>query len=220
MKIIYEDKDTLIAEKPVGLPCEAKSGETACTVLYKQCGFPVYLIHRLDKEVGGVIAFAKNKKAAAYYSNELQNGVFVKEYLAVTDGIPEESEGVLTDLLFKDSGKMRSYVVKRMRKGVKEASLEYKVLEESQGKALLKIKLHTGRTHQIRVQFSSRGLPLCGDRKYGSHDEGARAPSLRAAKLTLRLFDGEVRSFYSLPENEKYPWALFKESLLCVKEAL
>ncbi len=218
MKIIYEDKDTVIVEKPVGLPCEAKSGETVCTVLCEQCGFPVYLIHRLDKEVGGVIVFAKNKKAAAYYSNELQNGVFIKEYLAVTDGIPEEPEGVLKDLLFKDSGKMRSYVVKRMRKGVKEASLEYKVLEVSQGKALLKIKLHTGRTHQIRVQFSSRRLPLCGDRKYGSHDEEARIPSLRAAKLTLRLFGGEVRSFYSLPESEKYPWALF--TLLGVKEAL
>lgn len=219
MKTIYEDDDVLIIEKPVGLPCEAQSGETVCSCLSKEKGFPVYLIHRLDKDVGGVMAFAKNKKAAAFLSNEMQNGIFVKEYFAVTDGIPEEEEGVLVDLLFKDSAKGRSYVVKRERKGVKKASLEYRVLSSCEGKALVKVKLHTGRTHQIRVQFSSRGLPLCGDKKYGSRDGSVKVPSLRAAKLTLKLPCGETKSFFLPPDTELYPWALFKDEKI-FKEAL
>lgn len=217
MNILYEDNDILIVEKPVGLPCEAKSGETVCSVLEKEKGFSVHLIHRLDKEVGGVLALAKNKKAAAFLGNEMQNGVFLKEYFAVTDGVPKVREGVLKDLLFKDSVKGRSYVVKRPRKGVKEASLEYNVLGESGGKALLKIKLHTGRTHQIRVQLSSRKLPLCGDRKYGSRDEAVKTPSLRAAQLTIKIPSGEIKSFYSPPPGDIYPWKLFSDEL--IKEA-
>ncbi len=219
MNTIYEDNDVLIIEKPVGFACEAKSGETVCSRLADEKGYPVNLIHRLDKEVGGVMVFGKNKKAAAFLSSEMQNGVFVKEYFAVTDGIPEENEGILEDLLFKDSSKGRSYVVKRERKGVKRASLEYSVSAVCEGKALVKIKLHTGRTHQIRVQFSSRGLPLCGDRKYGSHDESAKVPSLRAARLTLKLPCGETKSFFLPPDTSLYPWSLFKDEKI-LKEAL
>lgn len=217
--VLYENSDIIVIEKPVGLPCEAQSGETVCTHLSREKGFPVYLVHRLDKDVGGVTVLAKNKKAAAFLGNEMQNGIFVKEYFAVTDGIPEKNEGILEDLLFKDSSKGRSYVVKRMRKGVKEASLEYRVLALREGKALIKVKLHTGRTHQIRVQFSSRKLPLCGDKKYGSRDGLAKVPSLRAVRLTLKLPDGSVKSFFSPPDTTVYPWSLFKNEE-CFKEAL
>lgn len=219
MKTFYENKDVLIIEKPVGIPCESASGEECVTdILKKEKNTEIFLLHRLDRNVGGVMMFAKNKKSAAFLQNEMQNGVFKKEYLAVTDGIPEQKSGVYEDLLFKDSRKNRSFVVKSMRKGVKKALLEFEVIGEKNGKALVKVLLHTGRTHQIRVQFSSRKTPLCGDGKYGSHDNASKNIALNATYLTVKIPGGEVLRFASFPDTSVYPWNLFEEQIGALDE--
>ena len=133
---------------------------------------------------------------------------FAKAYFAVTEGVPEEKEGRLEDLLFKDKQKNKSYVVKRERKGVRRASLDYRVLDEADGKALVCIMLNTGRSHQIRVQFASRKMPLAGDGKYGSRDNGCEV-ALWSHKVEFE-FDGKSVSFKSIPNIGEYPWNLFK----------
>lgn len=131
-----------------------------------------------------------------------------KEYLAVLRGHPDAPGGELTDLLFRDAAKNKSYVVKRMRKGVREAKLSYRVLAETEDLSLVRIRLHTGRTHQIRVQFSSRGLPLLGDIRYGSKDPHCTAAlwSYRLA-LTHPLTHKEID--ITQPPPHQYPWTLF-----------
>lgn len=214
MRIFYEDKNVIAVEKPAGVPSEsAGDEETVVDLVNKECKSTLYLIHRLDRNVGGIMIFAKNKKTAAFLNNEIQNGVFKKEYLLVTDGIPQEKSGIYEDLLFKDSRSNRSFVVKRERKGVKKASLEYRVLSEKNEKALVKVLLNTGRSHQIRVQFSSRKLPLCGDGKYGSRDNSAENIALFSARLTVKIPGGEEITFTALPNTEKYPWNIFKGEL-------
>ncbi len=214
MKILYEDKNVLVIEKPVGVPTEKTETEDGIPELAgKENNSSLYLVHRLDRNVGGVMILAKNKKSAAFLSTEIQNGCFKKEYLLVTDGVPDEKNGTFEDLLFKDSRKNRSFVVKSMRKGVKKASLSYKVFSEKGDKSLVKVLLNTGRSHQIRVQFSSRKLPLCGDGKYGSRDNKAQSIALFSYRLTVKIPGGEIKTFCDLPDIEKYPWNLFEDEL-------
>lgn len=129
LNILYEDAEITVCEKPKGILSEnALNGEKGIIgLLSDRAGKPLHLLHRLDRNVGGVMVFANNKKSAAALSTDIAQGRFFKEYMAVTDGIPQEDSGVYKDLLFKDSRKNRSYVVNRMRKGVREASLEYTV---------------------------------------------------------------------------------------------
>ncbi|MBE7049248.1 MAG: RNA pseudouridine synthase [Ruminococcaceae bacterium] len=153
-------------------------------------------------------------KQCFLFSKLSENKEIDKTYIAVIEGVPDEKAGVLEDLLFKDSAKNKSFVVKRMRKGVKKASLEYVVKETvecgEKNLSLVEIKLHTGRTHQIRVQFSSRKMPLCGDGKYGSKDNKCNV-SLWSHKLCLKLFaNTEESHFTSFPPKDAYPWNLFK----------
>ena len=163
--------------------------------LKEALGGEVFPLHRLDKNVGGVMIFARTKAAAAQFSRLIQEGQLVKEYVALVHGTPPES-GDWQDLLWKDSQKNKVFVVKRERKGVKKARLEYTRLTDSDP-ALVRIRLHTGRSHQIRVQFSSRGFPLVGDHKYGSRDE-ATSPMLFSCRITFPFQSG-VKSFESLP---------------------
>ena len=163
MKILFEDNEVIVLVKPVGIPSEdTKNGEKGILTKINEEIYngQIHLLHRLDRNVGGVMVFSKTKKSAAHISKQIQENTFKKTYLAVVDGVVEEKQGIYKDLLFKDSSKNRSYVVNRVRKGVKEASLEYVVLNENNNKSLVKVTLHTGRTHQIRVQFSSRKTPL------------------------------------------------------------
>lgn len=191
MEIIYSDKDIVVCIKPVGLDSEKQVPE----LLKEELGGEMYTVHRLDLNVGGVMVYARNKQAAASLSRSIQEGTMIKEYVAMVHGIPEE-KGDLEDLLWKDSKKNKVFVVKRERGGVKKARLEYVRLSEGET-SLVRIRLHTGRSHQIRVQFSSRGYPLVGDHKYGSRDE-ASAPMLFSCKLTFP-FKGETKSFEALP---------------------
>ncbi len=172
MEILFEDGDILVCIKPVGVVSQADETENnMISLLETLTGDTVYPLHRLDREVGGVMVYAKSRFAAAVLSKDIANHKFKKEYLALVHGKPQENSGEMRDLLFKDSRKNKSFVVNRMRKGVKEAVLDYEVLNSKNGLSLVKVLLHTGRTHQIRVQFASRKMPLAGDKKYGANDD-------------------------------------------------
>lgn len=212
LQILFEDKDITVCVKPRGILSEdAQGGEKGIVgLLSDRAGKPLHLLHRLDRNVSGVMVFANNKKSAATLSKAIQDGEFYKEYLAVTDGVPAEREGVYKDLLFKDSKKNRSYVVNRVRKGVREASLEYKVRADNGEKALVQVLLHTGRTHQIRVQFSSRKTPLTGDIKYGSKDRTTGDIALHSYRITFfHPVSKEKICFCAEPDYSAYPWNLF-----------
>ena len=189
MEILFSDRDLAVCVKPVGLDSEHQLPEE----LKKRLGGEIFPIHRLDQNVGGVMVFARTKPAAAALSKLVQDGALVKEYVAQVHGTPPET-GDWTDFLFKDSTKNKVFVVKKERKGVKKARLEYVTLAPS----LVRIRLHTGRSHQIRVQFASRGFPLVGDHKYGSRDE-ATAPMLFSCCITFP-WKGSVLKFEKLPD--------------------
>ncbi len=169
IKILFEDADILVCIKPAGTLSEMSEAENSLPrIIRYERGTELFPVHRLDREVSGVMVYAKNPAAAAELSRQVAQRCFEKEYLALVEGVPTEESATLTDLLFKDSRKNKSFVVNRKRAGVKEASLSYETVSAADGRALLKITLHTGRTHQIRVQFSSRKMPVLGDGKYGS----------------------------------------------------
>ena len=172
MKILFEDDSIIVCIKPVGIQSQSDSTgkESMITILSEHTGGEIFPLHRLDRDVGGVMVYAKTKFAAAGISKEIQAHNFKKEYLALVHGKPLEQSGEMKDLLFKDSRKNKSFVVDRMRKGVKEALLSYEVITSENGFSVVRVLLHTGRTHQIRVQFASRKMPLAGDRKYGGKD--------------------------------------------------
>ena len=195
MEILYSDKNIAVCVKPVGLDSEQEVPQALKDAL----GGEIFPLHRLDKNVGGVMIFARTKVAAAQFSKLIQEGKLIKEYVAQVHGTPPES-GDWQDLLWKDSQKNKVFVVKRERKGVKAARLEYTRLTDADP-ALVRIRLHTGRSHQIRVQFASRGFPLVGDHKYCSRDE-ATAPMLFSCKITFP-YQGTERSFEQLPS-----WAI------------
>ena len=188
MEILYSDQNIAVCVKPVWLDSEAEVPAALKALL----GGEIFPLHRLDKNVGGVMVYARTKAAAASLSKAIQNGDMVKEYVAKVHGTPPEG-GILTDLLFKDSRKNKVFVVKKPRSGVKEAKLQYRHL----GEGLVHVRLFTGRSHQIRVQFSSRGFPLIGDHKYGSRAEET-APMLFSCRITFP-YKGKPYQFCALP---------------------
>lgn len=189
LKILYEDAHLVICCKPVGVLSEdSESGRCMPQLLREhylaqgQKNPYIATVHRLDKITGGVMVFSRRREVTGKLTAAVQAHELVKEYLAVLRGHPQEPAATLTDLLFRDAGHNKSYVVQRPRKGVREASLEYRELSRTEELSLVRVRLHTGRTHQIRVQFSSRGLPLLGDIRYGSKD-----PNCTAALWSCRL---------------------------------
>ena len=192
MDFLFSDKDIAVCVKPVGLDSEAEFP----AAIKEALGGEVFPVHRLDKNVGGVMVYARSKQAAAALSKAVQDGAMVKEYVAIVHGIPPES-GDWEDLLWKDSRKNKVFVVKRIRGGVKKARLEFRRLSQGET-SLVRIRLHTGRSHQIRVQFSSRGFPLVGDHKYGSRDQRTE-PMLFSCRITFP-YKGETKSFEVLPD--------------------
>ncbi|MBQ4639133.1 MAG: RNA pseudouridine synthase [Clostridia bacterium] len=168
--------------------------------LREMLGGEIFTLHRLDKNVGGVMVYARTKAAAATLSRCIQEGSMVKEYVAWVHGTVEKA-GVMEDLLFKDSRSNKVFVVKKRRAGVKEAKLSYQLLKTENDLSLVRIRLFTGRSHQIRVQFASRKHPLLGDHKYGARDEHP-APLLFSFRITFP-WQGETLSFSALPEWAK-----------------
>ena len=187
MKIYYKDEYVIVCEKDAGLLSEGEGKDCMPYILAQELiangeKTEIFTVHRLDRETSGIMVYARTKKSAASLSRAITDGSFKKEYVAEIHGAPAENSGRLEDLLFYDRAKNRSYTVNRMRKGVKDAALEYTVLSSENGISRVRVKLLTGRTHQIRVQFASRKMPLVGDRKYGAPDT-KRSLSLRACML-------------------------------------
>lgn len=200
MEFLYTDREIAVILKPVGIDAEQEVPAAIAVAL----GGEVYPIHRLDKNVGGCMVYARTRASAAALSQAVQSGTMVKEYVALVHGTPPE-QGDWQDLLWKDSSKNKVFVVKRMRKGVKPARLEFLCLRPGPP-ALVRIRLHTGRSHQIRVQFASRGFPLVGDHKYGARDD-KKEPMLFSCALTFPL-GGRTMHFEHLPE-----WAAGNDSI-------
>ena len=223
MKILYEDNHIIVVEKIVNIPSQSdKTGDKDMLTLIKEYLKEKYqkpgnvylgLVHRLDRPVGGVMVFAKTSKSASRLSEEVRNKTFKKEYLVICNGKMEKEKDTLVDYLWKDEKTNTSYVVKQAKKNAKEAVLDYEVLgyDKKENLSILKINLHTGRHHQIRVQLSSRMHAIYGDNKY--HGRGAGTGiCLWAYKLTIvHPTTKEKMSFVDLPEP-KGMWKLLYEN--------
>ena len=192
MEILFHNNDLVVCIKPVGMDSEHQMPDALKEALSGE----IFTVHRLDRNVGGVMVYARTKGAAAALSRAVQEGSMVKEYVAMVHGTPPE-EGDWEDLLWKDSAKNKVFVVKRLRGGVKKARLEFRRLTEGET-SLVRVRLHTGHSHQIRVQFSSRGFPLVGDHKYGSRAERTD-PMLYSCKITFP-YKGNDFAFESMPD--------------------
>ncbi len=212
MTVLFENEDFAVCIKPAGVLSEEGEGGLP-HILRSQLNCDVFPVHRLDRGTGGLMIYAKNPASAAKLSAAIKDGKFIKRYLAVVRGTPDKPEAVLKDLLYHDRRKNKSFAVNRSRAGVKEASLQYKLLSTVTHKgtplSLIKVQLHTGRTHQIRVQFSSRRLPLYGDGKYGGRTE-AEGMALWSYSLSIPWED-KMMDFTAKPEGA--PWCLFAELL-------
>jgi len=214
VRLLYKDENLIIIEKPVGMPSQSDpSGDvdamTDASRLLREAGErdELWLVHRLDRTVGGLIAFARNKRSAAELSRLVSEGGMVKRYFAACHGIADEGE--YRDLLFKDSATSKAYVVKTARRGAKEARLTaLRLAESGENASLLSVELGTGRFHQIRAQMSARSHPLIGDKKYGSRDEHRRVPALFAYMLSFTVFGKKIR-VSATPCTDEYPWNLF-----------
>lgn len=173
IEILYEDRYLVACVKPVGVLSE--DGGLPDLLSGQLNAGRIYCVHRLDKDVGGVMIYAKDGKTASLLSEAISAHRAKKEYLLICEGKPDESMGTFKDLLFHDRQKNKTYVVQRERKGVKDAELDYEVLEHDDEKNLsfVKATLKTGRSHQIRVQFASRKMPLSGDARYGSQKKNS-----------------------------------------------
>ena len=193
IEILYFDKHIAVCHKPSGLLCEGEGKDSLPEALRDellQRGVRdprIFPVHRLDRETEGIVVYALRSDAAARLSAQISEGKWEKIYNAWLWGVPTDESGSLSDLLYYDRRLSKSFVVDRERKGVKQALLDYKVLGRSSDgrRTLVKIELHTGRTHQIRVQFASRGLPLCGDRRYGAPSESGKQLLLAAVELSF-----------------------------------
>lgn len=206
--ILFQDRSLLVCVKPAGILSQAGPGEDLLQLLSRQESCPLFPVHRLDRGVGGVMVLAKTGPAAAALSAAMARRDVKKEYLCVVHGHPAEDAGVYRDLLFHDKNRNKTFVVRRMRGGVKEAELDYQVLSAAPEAALVRVRLHTGRTHQIRVQFASRKTPLVGDGKYGG---GSGEIALWSCLISFPHPEtGEALSFRALPQGgvwEQFPIA-------------
>ena len=213
LKVIYEDNHIIVVEKPVNIPSQGdKTGDIDMLTIIKEYIKEKYnkpgnvylgLIHRLDRPVGGVMVFAKTSKAAARLSEQVREKEFQKSYLVIVDGKMEKEKEILEDYLLKNEKTNTSKVVKEGTKNSKYASLDYEVLkyDKELNLSVLKILLHTGRHHQIRVQLSSRGHSIYGDQKYGGRGHGKQI-ALWAYKLQIsHPVSKEKMDFIDIPEK-------------------
>ena len=210
MEILYQDDRVIVCVKPSGVLSSDEPGgmpELLRSALGENAS--VKSVHRLDRAVGGVMVYARTKRAASDLGKQMESGMFFKEYRAVVHGIPPSESQMLEDLIFRDTFKRKSFLMKDKVPGAQEAVLEYRLLGTREDYALLSVRLHTGRTHQIRCQLAGHALPIVGDRKYGMPD-GAEKIALWSYKLSFaHPRTGEKMSFQSeLPDT--WPWCLFQ----------
>jgi 23S rRNA pseudouridine1911/1915/1917 synthase len=223
--IVYKTKDFVVINKPVGMPSQpdpSKDADAMSETSKLLCDVgesnEIYIINRLDRVVGGLMLFARNKKSAADLSAVVSQHAIQKEYFAVVEG--ELSDGDFVDYIYKDSALSKAFVASKARTGAKRAELSYKVIDTASVNnrkiSLVKVMLNTGRFHQIRVQFASRGHALLGDKKYGNKDFGSRFPALFATRLAFS-FKGEEVDVAIMPDLNVYPWSLFEKEKYEVK---
>lgn len=209
MELIYQDKDIVVCVKPPYVLSTDEPGGLP-DLVRQTLGDPnanIRTVHRLDRVVSGLMVLARRSKAAAELSRQIREGVFQKEYLAVLHGSPREEQAVLRDLLLRDPKERKTYVVSGPGKSVQEAVLEYWVQKRTENLTRVRIQLHTGRTHQIRAQFSSRGFPLVGDRKYSQLQEDCPI-ALWSYRLAFRHpYSGKPMEF-TLEPPDIYPWSI------------
>lgn len=219
MELLYEDKHLCLAIKPAGVLSEDDPRRACMPALLRehfqslQQKDYIATVHRLDKPVGGVMLFSRSSAVTGKLTGLIARHEMEKEYLAILRGRPEKEEDTLEDLLFHDKNTNKSFVVQRERKGVRDARLSYRVLgyHEGEGLTLVKVRLHTGRTHQIRVQFSHRKLPLLGDIRYGSKADCG--PALWSFHLGFVHPLTHKRVEVTAPPPMEYPWVLFAREI-------
>lgn len=219
LKILHEDNHIIVVLKPQGVPsCGDESGdgnmldavkEYIRTAYGKPGNVYVGLVHRLDRPTGGVMVFAKTSKAAARLSEQMRSGDFEKKYLAVLSAVPKEPQGKLVNYLKKNAVNNMVYLCPPTTEGAKMASLEYRVAEEKGGCALAEIKLHTGRSHQIRVQMAGIGCPVFGDMRYGGERAKKGNLALWAYSLTFTHPVTKERLRFMAEPPEETPWKHF-----------
>lgn len=211
MEILYQDNRILVCLKPHGVLSTDEPGGVP-GLLRAQLGDEkacVRTVHRLDQVVGGVMVVARSREASRILSAQISERQFQKEYFAVVHGKPEPGRGAFRDLLLRCKEEKKTYVVSEPGKDVQEAVLDYEILEHRDGLSLVRIQLKTGRTHQIRAQFSAHGCPLYGDRKYGAPAAGEHEIALWSYRLAFQHPQtGENVSFAALPP-QKEPWSGF-----------
>ena len=209
MELIYQDKDIIVCVKPAGVLSTDEPGGVP-DLVRAELGDPnanVRTVHRLDQTVSGLMVLARRSKAASELSRQIREGEFQKEYVAVIQGNPPQDQGELRDLLLRNKQERKTYIVSEPGKDVQEAVLDYRVLNRAKDLTRVRVRLHTGRTHQIRVQFSGRGWPLVGDKKYGDPEE-----TCNIALWSYRLgfnhpYSGKPMEFILEPP-EVYPWSI------------
>ena len=209
MELIYVDEDILVCLKPArvlstdepgGVPDLAREalGDTKADVR---------TVHRLDRVVAGLMVLARNGKAASELSRQIRDNEFEKEYMAVVHGCPADESGTLHDLLGRDKARKMTFVAQEPAKGVQEAVLDYSLLGSAENMSRVRIRLHTGRTHQIRVQFASRGMPLVGERKYSELNDPCEIALWSYRIAFTHPKTGERMEFTHQPP-EDYPWTV------------
>ena len=210
MEFLYLDSAVAVCVKPAGVLSTDEPGglpelvrralgdETAC----------VRTVHRLDRVAGGLMVLARTPEAASALSAQIRAGSVGKEYLAVVHGAPVPPAGTYTDLLLRDKAERKTYVTREPGRGVQQAVLDYETRGTAEGLSLVHIGLRTGRTHQIRCQFAARGLPLAGERKYDTREDGCPLALWSCRLAFVHPVTGEDREF-TAPPPESWPWTLF-----------
>lgn len=205
MKLIYVDEQIVVCEKPQRVLSTDEPGGVPELVRRELGTEDVRTVHRLDRVVGGLMVLARSVEAASELSQQIRDNEFEKEYLAVVHGAPEEETGRLWDLLYRDKARKMTMVTTQEGKGVQPASLRYRVVKRNNGMSRVRIQLETGRTHQIRVQFASRGMPLVGERKYSTLDDDCEIALWSCRLAFSHPATGEKMEF-TLEPPAVYPW--------------
>ena len=210
MEILYQDNRIVVAVKPAGILSTDEPGGMPSLLRQALNTDCIRTVHRLDAQTGGVMVFARSRMAASLLSQQVRERQFSKCYLAAVHGTPQPQSGEMRDLLGRDSVRRVTYVADTPSADTREALLTYETLDTADGLSLIRVQLHTGRTHQIRVQFTSRGLPLAGDRKYGIPEDGTVPLALWAYRLSFAHPQTGQEMSFTCPPPETEPWVRFK----------
>ena len=210
MELIYADEAIVVCVKPARVLSTDETGGLP-QLVRQALGDPkadIRTVHRLDRVVSGLMVLARNPQAASELSRQIREREFQKEYLAAVHGHPDKCAGTFRDLLGRDKARRMTYIADQMGKGIQEAVLDYEVLSGSEEFSKVRIRLHTGRTHQIRVQFACRGLPIAGERKYAVLNDPCEI-ALWSCKLGF--FHPETGQWTEFSKNppKDYPWTEF-----------